>query len=69
MGRPQRRDNPRKVNLSLSAACREQLGELAGHMSEGRRANVSLSEVVEAAVAELHARRMKPAKAPQRPAK
>ena len=57
MGRPKRIDSPTKITLLLSAACHKQMEELVGHFEEepNRRTQVSRSEVVERAVAALHA--------------
>ena len=56
MGRPVRLDNPKKITLSLSAVCHEQLDELCElyEAEPNRRTAVARSEVVERAVAALH---------------
>ena len=56
MGRPERQDNPKKITLSLAAACHHQMDELCAHYEAepNRRTAVSRSEVVERAVAALH---------------
>ena len=65
MGRTERLDNPKKITLSLAAACHQQLDELCGHYAAepGRRTAVSRSEVVERAVAALHLGTIPPKKA------
>jgi hypothetical protein len=57
MGRPPRIDNPTKITLLLSAACHQQMAELCNlyQAEPARRTQVSKSEVVERAVAALHA--------------
>lgn len=56
MGRPVRLDNPKKITLTLSAVCHEQLDDLCAHYEAepNRRTAVSRGEVVEQAVAALH---------------
>ena len=54
MGRPKRLDNPKKQTLSLAATCHEQLVDLVAWLSSARE-SISRSEVVERAVALLHA--------------
>ena len=54
MGRPKRLDNPKKQTLSLAAVTHEQLVDLVAWLSSEREA-MSRSEVVERAVAALHA--------------
>ena len=60
MGRPMRLDEPKKITLSLSAVCHEQLDELVAHFQAepGRRTTMTRSEVVERAVARLHSATM-----------
>jgi hypothetical protein len=62
MGRPPRIDNPTKITLLLSAACHQQMVELCDlyQAEPTRRTQVSKSEVVERAVAALHARLIPP---------
>ena len=54
MGRPKRLDNPKKITLSLAGATHEQLDDLASWLGTSRE-EMSRSEVVERAVARLHA--------------
>ena len=54
MGRPKRLDNPKKITLSLAGVTHEQLDDLASWLGTSREA-MSRSEVVERAVAALHA--------------
>jgi hypothetical protein len=54
MGRPKRLDNPKKITLSLAGVTHEQLDDLAGWLGTSREA-MSRSEVVERAVAAIHA--------------
>jgi hypothetical protein len=56
MGRPMRLDQPRKITLTLSTVCHEQMVELVEHYQAepGRRTAMTRSEVVERAVAALH---------------
>jgi hypothetical protein len=56
MGRPVRLDNPKKITLTLAAACHGQLDDLCSHYEAepNRRTAVTRSEVVERAVAALH---------------
>ena len=58
MGRPMRLDQPKKITLTLSAVCHEQMEELVEHYQAepGRRTAMTRSEVVERAVAGLHQR-------------
>jgi hypothetical protein len=60
MGRPVRLDNPKKITLTLAEVCHEQLDELCAHYEAepNRRTAVTRSEVVERAVAALHASTM-----------
>jgi hypothetical protein len=62
MGRPMRLDEPKKITLSLSAACHEQLDELVAQFQAepGRRTAMTRSEVVERAVAALHQSTIRP---------
>jgi hypothetical protein len=64
MGRPMRLDEPKKITLTLSAVCHEQMEDLVDHYQAepGRRTAMTRSEVVERAVAALH-RRTIPSKA------
>ena len=57
MGRPPRIDNPTKITLLLSAACHQHMADLCDlyQAEPTRRTHVSKSEVVERAVAALHA--------------
>jgi hypothetical protein len=63
MGRPKRLDNPKKITLSLAAACHEQMDDLVGWLSTGRE-EISRSEVVERAVALLHSTTAQPKQPP-----
>jgi hypothetical protein len=65
MGRPMRLDEPKKITLSLSAVCHEQMDELVAHFQAepNRRTAMTRSEIVERAVAGLHEATMfRPAK-------
>jgi hypothetical protein len=55
MGRPMRLDEPKKITLSLSAVCHDQMDELVAHFQAepNRRTAMTRSEVVERAVAAL----------------
>jgi hypothetical protein len=56
MGRPMRLDEPKKITLSLSSVCHEQLEELVAYFQAepGRRTAMTRSEVVERSVAAFH---------------
>jgi hypothetical protein len=60
MGRPMRLDAPKKITLSLSAVCHDQMDELVAHFQAepNRRTAMTRSEVVERAVAALHSETM-----------
>jgi hypothetical protein len=63
MPRPTRTDSFRKITLSLSAVCHEQAAEVIQLLlrEPNRRYAPTVSEVVERAVALLHAEMTKPA--------